>query len=303
MRTTMSTDSKDLSFENLFSDDDLKAELEALSSSFKLLKATTDQVSNISNETSAYLKGKLCDTSFRFFSVIDSINDIVLVKDSIGRWKTLNKYGQQIFNFKTVSDYIGLTDLELSEKFPRLASGMEQCVCTDKKAWENKSHYRDIEIFIVNGKKRSFDVIKTPIYYDNGEPKELIVIGRDITDMIENERRHKTCLKALNGVSDYIILMDSNDIIIFANDAFLTAFGFECHADVEGHSFDVIKSDQHDDQYFENIWETIKKNNIWNGELIGRHLDGELVKCNVSILPIMNGSSEPIYYICTMKPK
>ena len=299
----MSTDSTNTSFDNLYNDDDLRAELDVLSSSFKLLKATTDQVSTISSETSTFLKSKLSDTSFRFFSVIDSINDIVLVKDAVGRWKTLNKYGQKIFNFTSMSDYLGLSDLDLAEKFPRLADGMQQCVCTDKKAWENKTHYRDIEVFTVNGKKRSFDVIKTPIFYTDGEPKELIVIGRDITEMLDTERRHRTCLKALNTVSDFIILIDNKEVIIFSNDAFLRAFGFHNHTEVEGHSFNLIDSEQQGDQYFKNIWRVIRSNNIWMGEIISRHLNGELIHCNTTILPVMNGSPEPIYYICTMKIK
>lgn len=66
----------------------VKEDMIKLQESFNLLKKTTENVSTEAIQTANFLKKQLAETNYRFYHVIDSINDIVLIKDGQGRLST-----------------------------------------------------------------------------------------------------------------------------------------------------------------------------------------------------------------------
>lgn len=280
---------------NLLHDD-----LSKLAESFKLLKETTEQVSTEATSTAMYIKEQLTDTTYRFFSVIDAVNDLIIVKDGEGRWRTLNTFGENLYGFKR-EDYFNKTDLELAEEFPHLADGFRYCAITDEKAWESKSYIREIETFTIDYSLRHFDVMKTPIFLPNGERKELVVIGRDITEFKNIELKNKAFISAINSASDNIFIIDSEGVVMLCNDSVLKTFGFNNHECIEGKKISIISSGKMPKEVFKDLWDTVKSNNIWSGIIINKHMLGHFINCKVTAIPVMNGEPEPIYYICTMK--
>ena len=283
---------------NTFNDTKLLPDISKLLDSFALLQETTKSVSDEATNTASFLKEQLDSTTFRFFSVIDSIVDLVIIKDGRGSWITANKYTQKIFGFNPLLHH-GLTDPELAVVLN--VPGLNQCPVSDNKAWMSGSFHREIETFEVDGKTVHFDIIKTPIFSDTGERKELIVIGRDITSYVEAERRNRILTTALNSASDNILLIDDDGIVNFCNDHFLEAFGFKSHEEIEGKPISIISSHLMTREFFDNLWKTIRNNENWHGSLINRHRDGRFVKAHLTIIPIMNGKPSPVYYLSTMK--
>lgn len=288
------------SITNSLNPDTMHSDLEKLSESFKLLKDTTNQVASEANATAVYLKEKLHDTTFRFFSVIDSVDDLVVIKDANGKWKTMNKFGQQLYSMSP-EDYHGKTDLELAEIFPHHAKGLTYCNFTDQKAWKSRKSHREIESFDIDDRTHYFDVIKTPVYYANGQKKELIIIGRDVTGLVEAQERANACYGALNEASDNILIMDSQGKITFCNDSLLHTFGFKQHDDLEGHYISLLVFDRTNQTTYDEMWKTIVTNNYWIGVMSFRHKQGPCFQGQISVLPVMNGHVEPIYYICVIK--
>lgn len=272
-----------------------------LSEAYNLLKQTTEQVTKEAYNTAEYIKNQLTDSNWRFFSVIDAVNDIILIKDCKGRWKTLNKFGQSLYKFNK-EDYFNKTDREILAKFPQYRETFEYCIQTDEKAWSSGKSHREIEIFTDDKKQvHYFDVIKTPTYNDDKSKKELIVIGRDITEIQESDFKYKAFSHALNAASDNIFIIDKLGVVIMCNDAVIKTFGFTSHKCIEGHPISIIGSNTTSKAIFADLWTTVKNNNIWTGVIINKHISEALINCKVTAIPVMNGSPEPIYYICIMK--
>lgn len=213
---------------------------------------------------------------------------------------TANKFAQQIFKFDP-NIHRGLTDLELAVVLNN--EGFNQCPASDSEAWLSNCYHREIETFEIEGKITHFDVVKTPIFNSDGSRKELIVIGRDITEYVNSERRNRVLTAALNSASDNILLIDDNGVVNFCNDHFLKTFGFSSHSDIEGKPITLISSRLMTRAFFEKMWKTIRSNEVWTDVVINRHLAGRYVKCFVSIIPVMNGKPDPIYYLTTMKTR
>lgn len=280
----------------------IREDLNKLHESFALLKNTTENVSYEALTTASYLRKQLSQTVYRFFNVIDAVNDFILIKDRAGRWKTLNKFAQDLYGFSKITDFYEKTDEEIANDFPHHKIGLLNCIETDNQAWDSKSYFRATESFEINNQMRHFDVVKTPVFDEDGNRKELIIIGRDITDLKNSELRNKACMTALNSASDLLLIIDKLGFITFANEAFAEVFDFENPMDAVNHSlFDILSENCKDYITCDSaILYTIDTHNIWTEDVIVNKND-VLLKYSIVIIPVMNGGPKPIYYICKMR--
>lgn len=259
-----------------------------LDSSLHLLKAATADVSLAAVEAANTLK-QLQQSEHRFFSTIDNVDDLVIVKDGQGKWLLLNKWGQDLYHWHH-GEFYHKTDSELALLYPHLASSLHACIESDEQAWKAHKSYRSSETVPVGNSTCYLDVIKTPVYNDDGSRKELIVVGRDVSELTERNKRMKACFHALNSASDIIFIVDQHGKIFFCNDPFLSAFAIPSYNDVVDKPIDRVLPDLGE---YTNMWEVIRANKVWEGSYRNLY--------RATVLPMMNGMPKPIYYVCTLK--
>lgn len=272
-------------------EDDLNHQLD-LDASLNLLSTTAVEVSQEAINAARALETLLRDSEHRFISTIDAVNDLVIVKLGDGQWKTLNKWGQDLFGWLH-GEYQNKTDRDLMSKYPKLHDFFVSSIWADNVTWHTGNPHRSREsINSASGVIYQFDTVRTPIFNNDGSRKELIVIARDITEVRQRSKRMKACFHALNSASDVIFIVDSVGSIFFCNDVFLHMFKYSNYNEVVGQSIHVIlpKVINYDD-----MWETIKNNKTWLGPFDQDY--------NLTVIPMMNGAVDPIFYICTLKPK
>ena len=267
----------------------------SLDKSLELLNTSSKELIEVACELNSSLQTELAETKFQLYSIMDSIEDFVLVKDGQGYWKRLNRFGQQLYNFKE-SDYFNHTSEQLILKHPKLSKHLNTCLASDNAAWTKKSASRSEESY--DG--RVFDMIKTPLFDADNSRRELIIVGRDITELQEKRRRIKACFNALNASSDVVVITDYNNKIIFCNDKFLNKFGFHSFDEVLDRSLDIISTSENPHFYHEACNQQLKT--TWIGSTSNCKQNGSIVPCDLTVLPVMNGAPHPIYYIYTMKP-
>lgn len=152
-----------------------------------IVRDITDRVKAEHDLLQAKMKTEESEEQLKVF--INSIPDIICFKDGQGRWLMANQSDLELFCLTNV-DYFGKTDAELADYTDEIyREAFSYCMNTDEKAWQNVATSHGIEIIpTVKGEARVFDVIKTPIFYSNGERKALAVIGRDITDLYNTQK-------------------------------------------------------------------------------------------------------------------
>lgn len=261
-----------------------------LDESLHLLRATTVEVSEAAISAARVLEDRLHDSTLRFLSTIDAISDLVIIKDGEGRWQTVNTVGQKVFGW-VHGEYHNKTDSELAVLYPHFKECLTVCNKTDKAAWTLHKSNRSEEHIPDGHNEFIFDVIKTPIYHSDGSRKELIVVGRDVTDARKKEQRMKVCFTALNSASDIIFITDNLGKIFFCNDKFVQAFHIESYNQVvdkyieDALPFTIPNRDV--------MWKHVRSNHVWEQDVCSKY--------KMNILPMMNGAPEPIFYICTLK--
>ncbi len=116
-------------------------------------------------------------------TLINATPDIICFKDGEGRWLEANNAARELFHLDG-DECFGKKNLELANHtHPIFRQTFINCDETDEKAWSKGDLTRNEEIVeIPDGTKRIFDVIKVPIFNNDGTRSGLIVFARDVTE-------------------------------------------------------------------------------------------------------------------------
>ncbi len=126
-------------------------------------------------------------------TLINAMPDIVCFKDGEGRWIEANEVDLKLFQIENVP-YRGKKDSELAAYSEFYRDAFLTCEDTDEAAWKKGTISRGDEIIPQpDGTEKIFDIIKVPIFNEDGSRKGLVVIGRDIT---EKRKMEQELLKA-----------------------------------------------------------------------------------------------------------
>jgi len=101
---------------------------------------------------------------------------------------------------------------------------------------------------------------------------------------------------ALESAANAIVITDAEGNIQWANPAFSNLTGYSLE-DAIGNNPRILKSGQHDDKYYKNLWDTINSGEVWQGEIINKRADGELYTEEMTIAPLLNENNEISNYI------
>ncbi|MBT4791484.1 MAG: PAS domain S-box protein, partial [Halobacteriovoraceae bacterium] len=103
--------------------------------------------------------------------------------------------------------------------------------------------------------------------------------------------RHKKSLDVAVLVSE----TDLDGCITYANEKFKEISQYS-DAELIGENHRLLNSGTHSKEFWSNCWDTIKKENIWKGEVCNRSKDGSLYWVMATILPIFDSHAKAVGY-------
>jgi len=131
----------------------------------------------------------------RLLALINATPDIICFKDGEGRWLEANTADLKLFELEGL-DYRGKTDRDLAEHTPFYREAFLTCAETDEAAWTSGGVSQGEEaIPRPDGGTNVYDVIKVPLFHQDGSRKGLVVLGRDITQRVRAEEQLRQAQK------------------------------------------------------------------------------------------------------------
>lgn len=106
-----------------------------------------------------------------------------------------------------------------------------------------------------------------------------------------NERELDRLWDILDQAGHTILVTDADGTIEYINDAFESTTGYD-RSEAIGADPSLLQSGEHDDAFYESLWETISSGEVWRGELINERKDGTRYPIEQTIAPIANGQGE-----------
>ncbi len=93
-----------------------------------------------------------------------------------------------------------------------------------------------------------------------------------------------------------VSIADVNGDILYANDKFCAVSGYR-RDELIGHNHRIIKSNDHPDSFYSELWQTISQGKVWQGEVKNRKKDGSCYWVMSTVVPQLDNNGIPFEYI------
>jgi diguanylate cyclase (GGDEF)-like protein/PAS domain S-box-containing protein len=117
-----------------------------------------------------------------------------------------------------------------------------------------------------------------------------------IRENIEAERIQRINSTVFDSSAEAIMITDINSNLISVNSAFTKMTGYES-GEVLGRNPRLLSSGKQGRDFYQNMWESLKENGFWRGELINRRKDGRYYDAKLSITASRDSRGALQHYI------
>ena len=105
---------------------------------------------------------------------------------------------------------------------------------------------------------------------------------------------------AVENTAEAIIITDIEGNIQYVNPAFEKITGYS-RAEVVAQNITLLDSGQHDPSFFNQMWDCLKRGEIWRGRFINKKKDNSLYESEATISPVKNTAGEIINYVSVQR--
>src|SRR3989344_3334384 len=110
----------------------------------------------------------------------------------------------------------------------------------------------------------------------------------------------KGLIEALDKVA-IVAVTDANGTILYANDQFVHISKYS-REELIGKNHRVLKSGYHKPEFYQNLWSTISRGEVWRGDIKNRAKDGSFYWVDTSIAPVLGEYGAPARYVAVRFP-
>ncbi len=236
----------------------------------------------------------LRSSEVRFRNLFETSDDGIFLSDGLS-FIECNTKGLEIFGCQDRGDIVGHTPMEFSpDKQPDGRPSMEKM--------------RDHILAAVNLAPQTF-------YWrhcrKDGSPFEaevslnaLLLEGRvhlqckvrDITERKHSEEKEKRLITAIEQAAEGVVITDPDGIIQYVNSAEESISGYGM-SELLGVRADIFKSDKHTEDFYTNLWSTIKAGKVWKGRFVNRKKNGTQYCEDATITPVYDESGNLMSFV------
>jgi len=123
---------------------------------------------------------------------------------------------------------------------------------------------------------------------------QLSVRVAERTAELERERRRLQAI--LDAAGEGILFTDTQGVIEYVNPAMERLTGYT-RSEVLGQTASLWSGDRTLSAVYDQMWRTIRRGEIWIGELVNRHKDGRLYDCALAIAPLRDAADQIVGYV------
>ncbi len=135
-----------------------------------------------------------------------------------------------------------------------------------------------------------------PLFDKEGKLDKVVIYTVDITRRKEAEERLRKLERAVEHSAHTIVITDKLGTIEYVNPAFTRVTGYTAEEAI-GQNPRILKSGKHPRSFYQNLWNTILKGNVFRGEMVNRRKNGELYWERISIAPVKNEKDEITHFV------
>lgn len=179
--------------------------------------------------------------------------------------------------------------------------------------WADLSEFdKAVELFRTNGKLRNFEYHFRKKSGEIGigliSAESVLIEGRtfpitstiDITELKKTEHFMMTLATAVEQAEETVVITDVDGSIQYCNPAFERITGYS-RVEALGQNPRILKSGRHDQAFYEKLWATLHRGEVWSGSITNKRKDGTLYHEDASISPLRDASGELTGYVAVKR--
>lgn len=192
----------------------------------------------------------------------------------------------------------GNVDNFLGEKLSQIYNDLPQIQADFWKCFEEKTVLtREISDYRLRVRNENRVMVFSYVFL----PPDLIMMhAEDITE----RKNHLEALKKLSNVvrqtADSVVITNKQGTIEYVNPAFEITTGYQSD-EVIGKSPKILKSGEHDQAFYANIWKTILAGDTFRGSIINKKKNGELYWSVQTITPLKDDHENITNFVSVLK--
>ncbi|MCS7162851.1 MAG: PAS domain-containing protein [Bacteroidia bacterium] len=153
--------------------------------------------------------------------------------------------------------------------------------------------------FDITAQKRQEEELRAALELSQAQQRELRLYTQQLQAAQEEMQRTQIELRGqINAVNNAAIVAetDPKGRITFVNEAFCAISGYT-REELLGQTHALLRSDQHDNAFFQNLWQTLLEKRVWSGIFCNRRKDGSLYWIKSTITPVVDTRGRLIKFI------
>ncbi len=162
---------------------------------------------------------------------------------------------------------------------------------------------KEKEPFVTSGTTKTGEKIQVEVEFRNTThlDESLTVIAfRDVTFRKNSEQEIRKLNSAINQSPSSIVITDNNGVIGYVNEAFCEVTGYS-KEEIIGEKPSILKSGYHNDTFYQNLWETIRRGETWEGVFKNKTKDGGFIWERAIISPFFDEQKNITHYLAIME--
>ncbi|XGA79619.1 PAS domain S-box protein [Halomonas sp. CH40] len=116
----------------------------------------------------------------------------------------------------------------------------------------------------------------TPVKHSDGEILNYVAVKEDITHWRRQENELRLMAAAFE-TGQATLITDADVVIERVNQAFVEITGYSS-AEAVGQTPRLLKSGRHDDDFYQQMWRSLREKGHWQGEVWNRNKSGEIAR-------------------------
>jgi PAS domain S-box-containing protein len=141
--------------------------------------------------------------------------------------------------------------------------------------------------------------INSKVINIKGQPG-IQVWARDVSERKRSQEAQRRLATAVEQAAEAVVITDVSGTIEYVNPAFERISGYK-REEVIGQNPKLLSSGEHDRLFYERLWNTINKGDVWVGRFINKRKDGSLYHEDSTISPVRDSTGKIINFVAVKR--
>ncbi len=228
----------------------------------------------------------------KLLAVMNNSIAIFMIKDAVGRYEFVNIQFERIFDLRAEM-VAGKTDYQI---FPHDIAELFRN--KDLEVMRRRGAVQSEDVLVLGGVQRSLLAIRFPLLSEDGAVVAVCTQALDITERKRIEEQLRLAARMFDRTAEGVMVTDPDLRILSVNGAFHAITGYD-REEAIGQTPRLLKSGRHDSAFYKVMWNTLKTQGWWQGEVWDRRKDGEEYLSWLSINAVRDTDATVLNYVAT----